>query len=465
MALRFATSEKGKRKLIDNGHVYIKDKSNGEKTFWKCEYSRSKRCHGRVHTIGDSIAKRIGEHNHSGNACRAEVLDVMHNIIDRAVTTQDGPQNIVADALNLASQPALGQLTSVNNMKRVIRRARKRKGAMPANPLSLQDLVIPDEFKKTLKSQDFLLYDSGQGDKRTLIFSTHRNLQLLARSQHWYADGTFKTVPPLFAQLYTIHGLINNNIVPAVFVLMSEKTEESYRMVFSKLKQLEPSMRPISVMTDFETATVKAFQHEFIGIQLRGCFFHFCQCLYRNIQSNGLQHRYENDADFAMQMRHLPSLAFVPVEDVVLAFEELLSRVDFPLESQPVLDYFEDTWIGRPTRGNKRRPPRTPHSMWSCYDNINDDLPKTNNSCEGWHRSFSELIGGNHPTIWKFITVLQKEQCLNEAKIEQSLAGQPIQPQKKRYRDAASRIKKIVETYKEIDLMDYLRGLSHTLSF
>ncbi|KAL3870401.1 hypothetical protein ACJMK2_038469 [Sinanodonta woodiana] len=239
----------------------------------------------------------------------------MHNIIDRAVTTQDGPQNIVADALNLAFQPALCQLISVTYVKRVIRRARKRKVEMSANPLSLQDLVIPDEFTKTLKSQDFVLYDSGQ-----------------ARSQHWYADGTFETVLPLFVPLYTIHGLINNNIVPAG-VFFFGKREESYRMVFSKPKQLEPSMRPIS--------------HEFIGIQLRGSFFlHICQCLYRKIQSN----------DFAMLMRHLPSLACVPVEDVVLAFKELLSRVDFPLESQPVPDYFEDTCIGRPTGGNKRRP-------------------------------------------------------------------------------------------------------------
>ncbi|KAL3862811.1 hypothetical protein ACJMK2_008757, partial [Sinanodonta woodiana] len=360
------------------------------------------------------------------NACREEVLNVMHNIIDIAVTTQDGPQNIVADALYLASQPVLGQLTSVNNGTYLVPPPQKKK----ANPLSLQDLVIPDEFKKTLKSQDFVLY--GQGDKITLIFSTHVNLQLLARSQHWYADGTFKTVSPLFAQLYTIHGYINNNTVPAVCVLMSEKTEESYRMVFRKLKQLKPSIRPISAMTDLETATAKAFHHEFIEIQLRGCFFHFY---------------------FAMKIRHLPSLAFVPVEDVVLTFEELLSRVDMPLASQPVLDYFEDTWIGRPTRGNKRRPPSTPHSIWSCYDNINDDLPKTNNSCEGWHRSLSELV------VW------QKEQGLNEAQIGQSLAGQPTQPQKKRYRDAASRIKKVAETYKEINLMDYLRGLSHNLSF
>ena len=88
----------------------------------------------------------------------------MHNVIERAVT-QEGSQNIVVDALNFASQPALGQLTSVNNMKRVIRRARKRKGAMPVNPLSLQDLVTPDEFKKTCNGEDFLLYDSG-GDKK-----------------------------------------------------------------------------------------------------------------------------------------------------------------------------------------------------------------------------------------------------------------------------------------------------------
>ncbi|KAK7072901.1 hypothetical protein SK128_017792 [Halocaridina rubra] len=27
---------------------------------------------------------------------------------------------------------------------------------------------------------------------------------------------------------------------------------------------------------------------------------------------------------------------------------------------------------------------------------------KTNDSCEGWHRSFSELIGASDPTIWKF---------------------------------------------------------------
>ena len=95
MALRFMQSEKGMRKLVDNGYVYIRDKCNGENTFWKCEYARSQKCHGRIHTTGDSILKRVGEHNHSGDACRAEVLDIMHNVIERAITTQEGSHNIV----------------------------------------------------------------------------------------------------------------------------------------------------------------------------------------------------------------------------------------------------------------------------------------------------------------------------------------------------------------------------------
>ncbi|KAL3890584.1 hypothetical protein ACJMK2_002874 [Sinanodonta woodiana] len=198
--------------------------------------------------------------------------------------------------------------------------------------------------------------------------------------------------------------------------------------------------------TEFKTANVIAFQHVFIGIQLRGYCFHFCQKQYRSIQSNGLQQHYENDADFSKRMRHLQSLAFVPVDDVVLAYKKLLSRVDFPLESQPVLYYFEDTLIGRATQDSIRRPTRT-HVHHTRCGVVLTTLP---------------MVFQRGPTFEKDGT---DQTSLNEANIQQYLAGQLIQPQKKRFRDATSRIKKIVETYKEIDLMGYLRGLSYNLSF
>ena len=62
----------------------------------------------------------------------------------------------------------------------------------------------------------------------------------------------------------------------------------------------------------------------------------------------------------------IPALAFVPIDEVVGAFEELSEIL--PPESRPVADYFEDSYIGRP----KRRGPRQPTyaiEMWMTATN------------------------------------------------------------------------------------------------
>lgn len=50
--------------------------------------------------------------------------------------------------------------------------------------------------------------------KSERIFVTHRSLYLLARADHWYADGTFNTAPLLFEQLCNTHGLKENVLLP-----------------------------------------------------------------------------------------------------------------------------------------------------------------------------------------------------------------------------------------------------------
>lgn len=129
-----------------------------------------------------------------------------------------------------------------------------------------------------------MLYDSNDGNDRVLIFSTRRNLSLLAQSRNWYADGTFKTTPMLFQQLYTIHGILNNNVLPAVFALLPSKSENTYNKVFEQLMLLEPNLHPSSIMTDFESAAINGFRNFFPAADQRGCFFHFNQAIYRNIQ-------------------------------------------------------------------------------------------------------------------------------------------------------------------------------------
>ncbi|XP_068250365.1 uncharacterized protein [Palaemon carinicauda] len=151
-----------------------------------------------------------------------------------------------------------------------------------------------------------------------------------------------------------------------------------------------------------------------------------------SIQCHGLEEKYENDADFALSLRMLPAIAFVPTERLVSTFEELCDSDIFPPEVQEVLDYFEDTWIGRPDRRQRRRPPQFPHEMWNVYEAVLHNLPKTNNSVEGWHRAFKEQMTACHLNIWKFIECIKKEQALYQVRFEQSVAGQEPPKQKKK---------------------------------
>ena len=54
-------------------------------------------------------------------------------------------------------------------------------------------------------------------------------------------DGTFKTVPLLFQQMYTIHAPVggeNARVLPLVYALMMGKSEECYTQLFQELISL-----------------------------------------------------------------------------------------------------------------------------------------------------------------------------------------------------------------------------------
>ena len=70
--------------------------------------------------------------------------------------------------------------------------------AMPPVPQDT-DFDIPQRFA------DFVQYDSGAGTDRIIVLGCAELLNGLACATMWLADGTFKVVPALFFQLYTIH--------------------------------------------------------------------------------------------------------------------------------------------------------------------------------------------------------------------------------------------------------------------
>ena len=99
------------------------------------------------------------------------------------------------------------------------------------------------------------------------------------------------------------------------------------------------------------------------------------------------------------------------------------------------------------------------------YSRVLNYLPKSNNSAEGWHHSFQSSLTCDHPNIWVFLRILQKEQGLQDAIREQMSSGHSSQIQKKKYKDISLRIKNTVATFDNCDILEYLRSIDHNLRF
>ena len=73
----------------------------------------------------------------------------------------------------------------------------------------LDTLLIPEEYTKYL-DEHFLRVDTGPDDpERILIFATDEGLADLKKYRHWCSDGTFKSRPKIFYQIFMLHVCIN----------------------------------------------------------------------------------------------------------------------------------------------------------------------------------------------------------------------------------------------------------------
>ena len=78
-------------------------------------------------------------------------------------------------------------------------------------------------------------------------------------------------------------------------------------------------------MVDFEKAAINALEENFISV-ITGCFFHLSQNIFRHVQEQGLAVRYQEDNNFAISIKMLASLAFVPENDVIDSFIILMQQ-------------------------------------------------------------------------------------------------------------------------------------------
>ena len=131
--------------------------------------------------------------------------------------------------------------------------------------LIIIDLEIPGRWKFTFSRKRFLLRnDRGNG---IVKFATSKALQFLAFCETILSDGTFKSCPPPFEQLYN-NFRPNERKIPLVFFsFRSEKSTFIYRkrfdIILRKIQKLGAPFQIINVVTDYERGIISAIETHF----------------------------------------------------------------------------------------------------------------------------------------------------------------------------------------------------------
>ncbi|XP_053957836.1 uncharacterized protein LOC128862995 [Anastrepha ludens] len=109
---------------------------------------------------------------------------------------------------------------------------------------------------------------------------------------------------------------------------------------------------------------ISAVRNCFPNTDLRGCFFHFSQIIWRKVQKERLVKKYGNSEIFSLQLRMLKSLAFVPSDEISEYYNSLCSIFD-DYGMLKIANWFVKNYIGK-----FDEPPTHHPSFWSVHSNV-----------------------------------------------------------------------------------------------
>jgi len=78
-----------------------------------------------------------------------------------------------------------------------------------------------------------------------IIFTCQHNLDALQHATTVFVDGTFRSTPKLFCQMFNVLITVGNFYVPVVLSLLPNKTTEAYQIF---MDQLAPYMTNVTTV-------------------------------------------------------------------------------------------------------------------------------------------------------------------------------------------------------------------------
>lgn len=458
--MEFIKSSHGKPLLVYNGNVYRRYRSTASRIYWRCIKSADECLQCRATLVTDEIdgetrILKSSDHCHGPDPIEIDRMRAINGLKESAKSTRQKSSIMIQDLLTSSDQEVAATLPSINALKCSIARQRKDKAS---EPTSLDFDVDGEDILADLRVES----------ERYIIFGRRQSLDLMSRSEFWMMDGTFKTCPRLFHQIYSIHVSLSGHTFPCLFVLMTNRTEDAYRYVFDEIlaaaARYDLELRPKFILTDFELAAINASKVSFQPEQHCCCLFHLGQIINRRIQEIGVSSRYIEDRDFNLAVRKLAAMAFLQPYEIYQAFEQMKEGIDCP----ELTDWFDANYInGRVIRRRAsgayiRLPPRYPPSLWSVNSLMTENYSRTQNNVEGWHNRLATLAGSCHIGFYRFVDLIAKELKRSEVEFNKFIAGSSRQT-KRKYLEKEKRLKNIFARKPVMSIDEFLFGIAVNL--
>lgn len=455
--IQIVPSRRGGRNLFHNGYRFRVNRNTDDWCSWTC---CSKGCKARVTTRNDILSNiNDSPHNHDRQPFEAEVFATMSRIRKR-VREESKPVTSIyeEELLQTHIDPHLRQSTAFLGSFATVKSSlyRERRKLLPPLPTSREDLRLPEEYSKTATGDNFLIADDGL-ERKILVFGTNENLTKLCASQKLLCDGTFYVTPSIFDQMYTIHALVGGQTYPLIYSLLPDRKQATYERLLTLIKNAAEQQgnifQPHTIQADFERAFHNAVSVVFPLCQIKGCYFHYTQAIWRNTQRHGLATLYRDDPEVNRLVRRAAILPLTPMAEMENVWMEAINNCPQTPKCIAFADYVTENWI----EGSWRR------TTWNHFDT---EKLRTNNNVEGWHHRINVLAKKGHPNIFEFLTMIRNEQAMTEIKIAQQENGAAPPQKKRKYRIIAERLEVLKDRYSAgvVSLMEFADSASYLVN-
>ena len=434
------STKKNGRMLIYKAQLYYACGGRNDISYWRCSQNN---CKSKAHTRGASII-RCDDHDHEPNYFDLSSRLFNHRLKLAVKTDLSVPPGQVyysvandfkveLQSMNFESVFIAQVIRDESYFKSSIDRWRRETRPKLPRYLSEIDLSSPSYSqiveRVTGTTKQFLLYD-GHDDivNPLIIYATADFLKIMALNNGGpgkiFADGTFKSAPHLFKQIYTIHAYWKDHLIPCVFVLCCNKSQGTYEKILEIISEKVLAITghegiPEAFQTDFEIAMINALKSKWPLLMIKGCFFHYVKAIFGKAYELGLKsHVSMINYPVRYLVKGCASLAFIPAETVHSEFTKLTNVLqqdaEYIIAASRFISYMRAYWIGH--RNDSLQidvQPRYQISQWNQFQVFSD---RTNNKVEGWHNKLNKIMERKN-NIYDFTEALIKLQRSNETKL------------------------------------------------